>query len=234
VTTPLPVLVFGIGAAISMAAVMAYSARRSRPQVRKLGPARTYYRVHVWGGLLFLALLILHMSFHLPRSGFGFILWAASIWVVVTGTLGWFLQWLVPKVLTPASSFEVNYERIPEFVNELRGRAEEVVARAEPRIQSYYSQQMASELAAPRMSAASLFAGARGRSTGGVDLLRRTLSPGDAAVLDSLCQIQNSKREVDAHYTLQRVLRGWLTIHLPVAIALVGLVVLHIFFVVYF
>lgn len=228
----------GILAALTLVAVMAHSARRSRPQVRSLGPARAYYNVHVWGGLLFFVLLLLHTDFSLPRSGFGFVLWTFSLWVVATGAIGWFLQWLVPKVLASAASFEVNYQRIPEFVGELRARAEGVVSSAEPRIKAFYEQQMAADFAAPRMSAAVLIGRVRAKSgtrgTGAADMLRRTLSPDGAAALDSLSDIQAMKHDVDLHFTLQRVLRAWLFVHLPVAIALLGVVVLHVFFIAYF
>jgi hypothetical protein len=37
------------------------------------------------------------------------------------------------------------------------------------------------------------------------------------------------KVELDAHYSLQGMLRGWLALHVPPAGALLGLLVVHVF-----
>jgi hypothetical protein len=195
-----------------------------------------YYGVHVWGGLLFAFLFLLHTGFQLPHGALSSALWILSVWVVVTGAVGWFLQWLVPKVLTPSASFEINIHRVPELIDELRMQAEALVAKADPRIRGYYDQQIAPDLAGPRFAASSLLGNAPGsrRGTGALDILRRTLAPDANATLESLTALHATKREIDMQYTMQRVLRGWLVLHLPVAIALIGLVVLHVFFIAYF
>jgi hypothetical protein len=225
----------GIAAVLVLVGIMAYSVRRSMPANRRLGRTQQYLEVHLWGGLLFGLLLLLHTDFRVPRSGFGMVLWTASVWVVVTGTLGWFLQWLIPKILTPASTFEVNLRRIPELIAELRTRAEAVAREAEPRVRSFYEQQFAPAMAGPLMSTTTMFGRPRGtRGDGAVELLRRTLAPESAAALDTLCEIRSTKHDIDLHFTLQRVLRVWMVLHVPMAVALLGLVLLHIFFIAYF
>lgn len=229
-------ILFGITAALSLVAVMLYSARRSVPANRKLGPTKKYLQIHLWAGAAFVLLFFLHTAFRLPAGLLAFSLWSTSIWVVATGVLGVVLQRAIPKILEPSTSFEVHLQRIPEFVAELRAKAETAAAHADPRVKSYYDQALAADMAAPRMISAVLLRNQRTtrRGTHDVDILRRTLAPEGVASLDALRELHAAKHEMDVHFTLQRILRGWLYLHLPVAIALLGLVALHIFFVVYF
>ena len=52
--------------------------------------------------------------------------------------------------------------------------------------------------------------------------------------LDDLQAMYKTKLEIDAHYTLQKALRWWLYLHVPVSIVLIVLLALHIFAVVYY
>ena len=45
--------------------------------------------------------------------------------------------------------------------------------------------------------------------------------------------IVSEKLDLDAHMSLQRVLRAWLVLHIPAAMALLGLLAVHIIAVVY-
>ena len=52
--------------------------------------------------------------------------------------------------------------------------------------------------------------------------------------LDQLREIVRTKAEVDVHYALQTTLRRWLWVHIPAALALTGLIALHVFVVLYY
>ncbi|MEX0893230.1 MAG: hypothetical protein WEB88_13775 [Gemmatimonadota bacterium] len=226
----------GVAAALSLLAVMLYSARRAMPAVRRLGPTRTYLQVHLWGGTLFFLLFLYHTGFGLPSGGMVAGLWLLSLWVVLTGAVGLFLQRAVPQVLNTTSSFEVHLERIPGLVDELRARAEAKVAESDPRVRSWFQKRVAPVMAGPRVTYRELFRSpaAHLRGTREVELLKCTLEAEDAAVVDEVQGLRVTKHEMDVHYTLQRVLRGWLVLHLPAAVALLALVVLHVFFILYF
>lgn len=228
--------IFGIAAALALAVVMAYSARRAVPQVRKLGPTRKYLQLHLWGGGAFLILFLLHTSFGLPAGAMPLALWIFSVWVVLTGAIGVLLQKSVPRILEPATTFEAHLQRLPAFADELRARAEAEAAKADPRVKAYYDQQLAPDMVAPRMIAGVLLRNPRNarRGIGDVDILKRTLTPEGIGSLDLLRELHTTKHEIDVHYTMQRIMRGWLWLHLPVAVALCILVLLHVFFVIYF
>lgn len=225
---------FGVAAAVSLVVVMLYSARRSMPAVRRLGPSRWYLQIHLWGGGLFFVLLLLHTDGRLPTAGLTVALWVSSVWVVATGAVGLVLQRTLPTLLQ-TTTVEVNLERIPELIAELRSRAEVLLRAADARVRALYDEHMAPDMAAPR-SVTVLLQHERLRRTqrGATDMLRRTLSPAGVTTLDALLELQTTKHHIDMHYALQRLLRGWLYAHLPVAIVLLGLVALHVFFIMYF
>jgi len=229
-------LAFGIGAVVVLLLVMLYSARRGLPRARALGPRRGYMQLHLWGGGLFLLLLLVHSDFRLPAGVLTFALWAVSLWVVLTGIVGLLLQRTIPRVLGSTAPLEVNLHRIPDLVSELRRRAEEATAVAEPRLRNFYQQEFAPEMAEPRMVGTALLRrpGDEGPRAGAVEILRSTLPEESAATLDELQELHRAKHEMDVHFTLQRIMRGWLFLHLPMAIILLGLVALHVFFILYF
>lgn len=226
---------FGVAAAVALLATMLYSVRRGLTRVRSLGPTRVYLQLHLWAGGLFALLVLFHTDFRLPAGTFTTLLWATAAWSVATGVAGIALQRSVPTLLRRATTFEVHLRRIPGLVDELRERAEAAVADAEPRVKRFYEREVAPELSAPRMVVFDLLGGSGTlASPGTVKTLRRTLSDEAAAVVDELREIRSAKREMDVHFTLQKVLRGWLYLHLPAAVLLLGLVALHVFFVTYF
>ena len=66
------------------------------------------------------------------------------------------------------------------------------------------------------------------------DYLRALLPADEQQKLDDLQAMYKTKLEIDAHYTLQKALRWWLYLHVPVSLVLIVLLALHIFAVVYY
>jgi hypothetical protein len=230
----------GIAAALALLVLMTYSGRRAMPAVRALGPTRLYLRVHIWGGVLFLVFFLLHTGVRLPRAGLPIALWTLSLWVVFSGLVGLWLQRTLPKLLEPSASFEAHAQRLPELAAELRRRAEGLAHTVDPAVKSYYDERIAPAMVAPRFLSLRQLGGALSAKTRAgehareADLLRRTLTPAGLVALEKLSELHATKYELDVHFTIQSVLRGWLVFHLPVAIALVMLVALHVFFVLYY
>lgn len=227
---------FGIAAAVALLTVMVYSVRRGLAKVRKLGRTAAYLDLHVWVGLLFLLLFLIHSDFRLPGGVLTGLLWGVSVWVVASGVVGTLLQRMTPKILDDASSLEVHFDRIPELVDELRERAEKAVKDAGQPVRDFYRRELAGELQRPQ----TVLRVRPGRTVAQTfrsneyDILKRTVDEEGGRALDELQEIHRAKMDMDLHYTLQLVLRTWLLAHLPVAVLLIGLVVLHVFFVLYF
>jgi hypothetical protein len=232
-------VVFGILAALLLLSTALYGGRRRAMAMAsrwRLGSARTWLRVHLYGGALFLFFLLMHSGFRLPEGLFSWALWLLSLWVVGSGFLGLFLQKWIPRVLTSGLSLEVHYDRIPELVKEIRQRAASLGTLAEGPLRTLYRQRLAPVLAGPMPRLIYFFDVSGGSRTGlrELEYLRSLLPEGEKETLGELEKLYRSKLELDAHYTLQRALRVWLWLHLPASLALLALVVLHILTVLYY
>ena len=226
---------YGIAATVLMLAAAAYAVRRRMP---RWGPwrSRDWLQFHIYGGILFVFLLLMHTGFRFPAGVLGWSLWVLSVWLVVSGLLGIALQKWIPRILTSGLSTEVLYERIPELVAVIRGRAEKLVKSCDQSVQDIYRRSMAALLDGPRLRLIyyiDITGGIQSR-TRQFDHLRGLLSAEDSDKLTELTALLKTKLELDAHYTLQKSLRWWLYGHVPVSILLIVLVGLHIFSIAYY
>ncbi|MGI9625437.1 MAG: hypothetical protein ACR2QM_01260 [Longimicrobiales bacterium] len=223
---------YGVFATGLLLAAMAYAGRRRRMNIRKLGPSRTYLLVHIYGGTLFLLLQLMHSGFRLPDGLLTWSLWLLSAWVVLTGVLGVVMQkWLA--VMLNQLRTEVQLSRIPALVAEIQGRAEEVCDEAGTVVRDLFTAELQPALVHPTFSWRS-FGGFVDDKANRFDFVR-TLVPSERhPQLDELRGLVRTKAEIDVHYALQTVLRRWLWLHIPAAVLLCGLIVLHIFVVIYY
>lgn len=227
---------FGVAAALLLLVVMLYSVRRALPSVRRLGPTRPYMDAHVYGGLVFLLLVLAHTGFGLPSGAFNTTLWVVTLWVVASGVLGVALQRWIPRLLEAETTLEVHHQRIPELVEEVRERARQAAREAGPRAESFYDRELASELEGARSDMGVLLR--RGRSlrrrAGEFTRLQNTVSSESIPAVEELRRMHRTKLDLDLHSALQKKLRLWLALHLPLGVVLLVLVGLHIFFTLYF
>ena len=226
---------YGVAAAVLLVVALVYAARRRMP---RRGPGASYHwlQCHVYGSTLFLLLLLLHMGASMPNGVLGWGLWGGGLWVVATGLVGVGIQKWIPRALSSGLSTEVHYDRIPELVDHVRDRAEALVAGAVESVRAFHRTTLAPVLAAPRAQPIYLIdisGGIRGRMRQ-FDYLQQLLGDTDRSILEELRTLTRTKLEMDAQYTLQRVLRGWLYVHVPVAVALAVLVAFHVFAVWYY
>ncbi len=226
---------FGISAAVLFVAVFAYAVRRRTMRFR---PGRTWYylQVHVYGGTLFILLMFMHVGFKVPQGLLTWWLWALSLWVVGSGLLGIVLQKWIPTLLNSGLSIEVHYDRIPQLVEALKQRADTLVTSCDAPIQTFYRKHLALALARPeaRLIYYVDITGGLHARTRQFDQLRALLPPPEQEKLGALQDMYRTKLEIDAHFTLQKALRWWLYLHVPVSILLIALLALHIFAVLYY
>lgn len=203
-----------------------------RPSIRSW----TVLQIHVYGGGIFLLLMLMHTGFSVPSGIHTWWLWLLSIWVVGSGFLGIVIQKWIPTVLNAGLSIEVHYDRVPELIEHIRSRSEKLIASADERVREFYDSRIAPTLAQPepRLMYFIDITGGIHRRTKSFDYLRALLSTEDQNTLDELKILFRSKLEIDAHYTLQRALRGWLMLHVPVSMVLIVLLCFHIFSVWYY
>ena len=195
-----------------------------------LGSAASWLRLHLYGGMLFCLLVLMHSGFRVPIGSLTLTVWILSLWVVVSGLAGLLLQRWVPRALTSGLSIEVLWERIPELVKELRERAAEIAENCDETLLFLYRNKVEPALVGAEarwIYCVDISGGVRGE-LGDFQYLRRAIAQDQKPLLDELEVCYRTKLEIDAHYTLQSVLRYWLIAHTPPSIALVVLVMIHI------
>ncbi len=226
---------YGVAAAILLVGAMAYAGRRRAPG---RGPGDSYHwlQFHVYGGTLFLVLVLLHTGLQFPNGALGWGLWATGAWVVATGLAGVVIQKWVPTALSSGLTTEVHYDRIPELVAYVRDEVEALVAGADESVHSVYQTHLAAALAGPQTRLIYFV-----DITGGIqtrmrhlDHLQQFLGDADHRIVEQLRRLVRTKLEMDAQYTLQKALRWWLYAHVPVALALSVLLAVHVFAVWYY
>jgi hypothetical protein len=228
-------LSYGIAASLIMSGAALYAVRR-RTMRLAVGKSRDWQQFHVYGGLLFMLLVLMHTGFRWPSSVMNWWLMLLSLFVTLSGAIGWFLQKWIPRILTSGLRSEVVYERIPELITELRGNAEKLADRGPDIIRDFYRKSLAKRMQKPRPRW-EYFMDPSAEHQARIDefeFLQEFLNSEDRARLRQLERIYRAKLEMDVHYTLQGCLRAWIVAHVPPSIALLVLVAVHIFNVWYY
>ncbi|MFQ5524780.1 MAG: hypothetical protein ACE5GX_00830 [Thermoanaerobaculia bacterium] len=226
-------LIFGWSAAALLLLVTALSARKRAMSFFSrlgLGRSRLWLVLHVYGGALFLLLVLVHSGFGMPEGWVTIWLLGLSIWTVIGGLAGRGMQRWIPRLMTSGLSTEVLYERIPELVDDIRARAAELAASSATEIRDLHDSAMATKLQAPNRRWVYFFditGGIRERLRS-VRYLREKLPEEEAEKLDELEELYRAKFEIDAHYTLQQALRAWLWLHVPTSLLLLVFLGLHL------
>jgi hypothetical protein len=222
-------LAFGIAAALLFLNAALYPARR-RLRTWPWGTSQHWLQLHVYGSVLAAWFVLLHTGFRLPAGQFGWWLWSLSLWTSASGVAGVVIQKWIPAALARSVRTEAIYERIPELVARLRAKAEALVEGAPDALAQLYGGEIKPMLAtsSPRWSYV-----VAARVDGATPLtalrsLREFVGDDQRERLDGLETIVREKLELDVQASAQRVLRGWLVIHVPPAMLLMALLAVHI------
>jgi hypothetical protein len=222
-------LAFGIAAALAFVFEMLYPARR--PRARPLGGAKNWIQAHVYLGALALVAVVIHAGLAWPHGAMGWALLLLSAWVTLSGLAGVWLQKWIPAALSEGLRIEALFERIPALIAGLVAEADALAQDASDALEGFYRRDVRPALEALRPSWAFLLDVRAGRERA-LEPFRRIapfVEPEEKAKVDDLMSILSDKMELDAQYSLQRLLRRWLLLHVPPAGALMGLLAAHIF-----
>lgn len=222
-------LLFGVLAAALFVNAALYPWRR-RWNTRPLGTARRWLQLHVYGSTLATLFVLLHIGWRWPAGLMGWLLLFLSLWTTATGLLGVWLQRTVPRVISRRLTVEAIYERIPELMRTLVSEADALMHGAPEALARGYAGEIRPVLEGPRTSVKWLTGTAPGAqaAAGSLERLRPFATGADRERLDDLASIVQDKSDLDAQLSLQGLLRGWLVLHVPPAILLIGLLVVHV------
>lgn len=197
-----------------------------------LGTAQRWLQLHIYGGVIAMLCVFIHVGFSLPRGTMGWWLLGLSLWTTITGVFGSLLQKWIPTVVARSLRVEALAVRMPELTAQLLGEADAVMRGASDRLWASYQSDIRPSLERPEPAwayVANVHAG-RDRYAAPLAALDRVADPDR---LRNLRAILTQKAELDIHLSLQRALRAWLLLHVPPAMALLGLLAVHIFAVLY-
>jgi hypothetical protein len=228
-------LVAGTAAAALFVNAALYPARR-RLGAWPLGTARRWLQLHIYGSVLAVLLVLVHMGFEWPAGTFGWLLCGLTVWTVLTGAVGVYLQKSLPVALARNLKVEAIYERIPALVDQLVQEADAVMLGASDVMTRVYRTEIRPVIARPmpRWSYVMDMTAGRARQTELLSRIGRYLEGLERDRIVALDGIVNDKFDLDAHMSVQRALRTWLVTHVPPAMVLMGLLVVHVFAVLYF
>ena len=222
-------LAFGFLAASVFVFEMLYPSRR--PKARPLGTARGWLQAHVYLGAVALLAVLIHGGFAWPNGGMGWWLLLLSAWTTLSGLAGVWLQKWIPVTLAEGLRVEALYERIPSLIEQLTAEADALMADAGDVLERFYRTEVQPQLSKLDPSWSFLLDVRSGRERAQEPFRRigQFVDPAEKEKVDDLMNIFTEKVELDAHYTLQGVLRRWLVLHVPAAGLLMGLLMLHVF-----
>ena len=222
-------LVFG-GLATALMAIEVLYAFRRRLLVKPLNTGQAWLQVHVYGGTLAALFVLIHIGFRWPHGLFGLALFLLTLLTTLSCLFGVVLQKTVPTTLTSSIGVEAIYERIPDMVADLRTQADQTIKGASDMLQRFYGSHVQPALVGPAVSFAYLMDVHTGRERLVTDFkgIQSFLAGEDKTRADQLQQLVTRKMDLEAHYTWQNVLRGWLLLHVPLAMLLVAAIVAHI------
>jgi hypothetical protein len=222
-------LAFGFLAATLFVFEMLYPARR--PKARPLFTARNWIQAHVYLGVLAMLAVILHAGCSWPHGGMGWWLFLLSLWTTATGLLGVGLQKWIPAALAEGLRVEALYERIPELVQKLLAEADTAMQGAGDVLERFYRSEVRDAMGRVKPSWSYLMdvRGGRDRALEPFRRMARFVDPEEKDRLEDLTNLYTEKMELDAHYSLQRILRAWIVLHAPPAGVLMALLLVHVF-----
>lgn len=228
-------LTFGTIAAIFFFNAGLYPLRR-RWRARPLGTVQQWLQLHIYGSVIALVFVLIHIGFRLPGGAFGWWLFILTLWTAFTGIVGVLLQKWVPVLIARNLKVEALYERIPELVGSLAQSAATTVTGAGDALTGTYEKAIRPLMAAPAPRWGYLFdiRQARVRQLEPLTRIETFVEGVDKDKLRDLTVVVNEKLDLDVLMSLQRVLRAWLVTHIPAAIVLLGMLLVHVFAVVYF
>jgi hypothetical protein len=222
-------LVFGIAAALLYTIEILYPLRR-RLLGFPFGNAQRWIQFHIWGGCLGFWFVLIHEGFRWPSGTMGWLLLLLSVWATLSGLGGVWLQKWIPAALSTGLQVEALFERIPELLNRLRDEADGLAKGSSEMLERFYGESVRPALAGVSPSWSYLVNVRAGRDDRLAPFVRLApyLAEEEKTRLEDLRALYTEKLELDAQYTLQRILRLWIYLHVPPSALLYGLMLFHI------
>jgi hypothetical protein len=220
---------FGILASLLFLLEVLYPLRR-RLMGWPFGSAQRWIQLHIYGGGLAFLFVLYHAGFRWPSGTMGWLLLILSFWATASGLAGVWLQKWAPAAMAVNLQVEALFERIPDLVSKLQEEADKALDGSSEILERFYRTEIRPAFSGVTSSWSYLvdIRGDRERRLAPFERMSRFLAEEERPKLNDLKAIYTEKMELDAQYSVQRVLRQWVWIHVPPSIVLFGLMLFHI------
>jgi hypothetical protein len=195
---------------------------------RVFGATKAWLKLHVWLGLAVLPVIMIHSGFNWggPLSAVTMVLF---LLVIASGVWGLVLQqWLPVKMLDDIPT-ETVASQIESAIELHRAEARGIVSAAGPTAASalngYFTTLLDPYLKEGRRSQSPLASATESARL--FTRLRSTLPRDTAAAVDRLERLADLRRLWDRQARLNWWLHSWLVVHLPLSVAMSGLMIVH-------
>ena len=207
---------------------------RKRLPFFPLWHARKWFLLHTVTGFLALFLFWLHAGVFWPKGLYVQILAILFYGTTLSGIVGLVIEKIYPNLLTRIN-YECIYERIPRDIAEIRTKVENLILECTEKTGSdtlaqHYLETFGWFFQRPRFFLNNIFGGRNSRSwvKQQCAIVQRFLNEAERGYLVQILNLAETKRKIDFHYSLQTMLKSWLLVHLPLAAAVMTMVVWHL------
>ncbi|MCI0701944.1 MAG: hypothetical protein L0241_12755 [Planctomycetia bacterium] len=209
---------------------------------KRLGRTRAWMKWHIWMGLICLPIILIHAGF-----GFGGPLTTTTLvlFLAVTASGIWGLvmqQWLPQKMLAeiPGETVAVQINRLGDYHAIEAARLIDSLVTVPPEAETaepMITGALAAELVGFRDEAVLPYLRLGNRSNSALAAqaeaeqrfarLRESVPPAARPALDRLEELVSLRRRWDSQARINFWLHNWLLLHLPLSVAMTGLMILH-------
>lgn len=196
--------------------------------------SETWLQFHIYAGLLTGIMFLIHINYRVPTGWFeGILAWLYTL-VMLSGFYGLYISRSIPKRLTTRGG-EVLFERIPAIRRSLQEQAETLSLKSVPEVKSttladFYVRELKDFFDGPRNIGLHWLEirSPLNRLLNKINDLNRYLNEKERATLGEIATLVRQKDGLDYHAALQRLLKAWLFVHIPLTYSLLLFTFAHI------
>jgi hypothetical protein len=210
-----------------------YNGRKKLPFLT-LFSSEAWLQFHIYAGLLTAVLFFVHIGYRIPRGWFQGVLAWLYVLVMLSGFFGLFISRSIPRRLTTRGG-EVLFESIPGIRRQLQERAEALVLKSVPNLKSstiadFYLRELKDFFDGQRNVGLHWFEvrSPLNRLLNKINDLNRYLNESERSSINELAVLVRQKDGLDYQYALQRMLKLWLFVHIPLTYSLLIFTLAHI------
>lgn len=203
---------------------------RKRLSMVPVGRASVWLAFHVVAGVLAVAMFWLHTGTIWPAGLYEQVLAGLFYLVSLSGIIGYGLSRMLPRRLAQ-TEIEIIFERIPAELAEIREKpAQRPDIMLRDRVAACFLGTLSWFFARPRFRISHIVGGdAAGHWLRGPgSAVRRYLNDPEQVYFNQIIDLAELKCLIDRHYSCQELLKKWLLVHVPLAMAVILVAVWHL------